>query len=70
MKTEAAKKSRLAYNRRYYGKTKFAKKHKQPYTYEEEKLILDHFITDVEIAAKLGRSVGAIQRKRHKLINP
>lgn len=66
-KSEHGRKGRKAYKRRYYAKTAFAKKHLKPWSAEEEKLVISHEIKDTELAAKLGRSVGAIQKKRCRL---
>ena len=53
--------------RKYYSKTAYAVNHKYNYTDEEIQMILDHNLTDTEIAKKIGRSVQAIQIKRSRL---
>lgn len=40
---------------------------KRNYTYEEDMMILKQETTDRELAAKLERSVGAIQLRRYRL---
>lgn len=52
---------------KYYGKTSNAENSRQPYTQKEMELILDHNITDTELAKMLGRSVLSIQIKRSRL---
>lgn len=52
---------------RYYGKTANAKNGGMSYTHEEIKLILNHDISDTELALALNRSVRAIQIKRSRL---
>lgn len=62
------KEIRKAYKKRYYVKHNYGDEHsREPYTDVEIKLILDHKITDKEIAQKIGRSVMAIQIKRNRL---
>ena len=53
--------------RNYHISTKYAVNNKMPWTKEEEKLILEHSMTDRQLAQKLGRSVQAIQVRRSKL---
>ena len=53
--------------RNYHMSTKYATNNKRPWTKEEEKMILEHSITDRQLAQKLGRSVQAIQVRRSKL---
>ena len=48
-----------------YAKT--AKYPRKKWTDEEGKMVLAHNITDVELSAKLERSVQSIQNKRYKL---
>lgn len=50
---------------RYYGATSFAINNNRRWTEEEIALVMNHDITDKEIARKLGRSVHAVQLKRH-----
>lgn len=60
-------KARNRQRARYYGKTSNAENSRQPYTLKEMELILDHNITDTELAKMLGRSVLSIQIKRSRL---
>lgn len=53
--------------KRYFSKTSFAPRGGQVWTSEEQRLVLAHEMTDMELAAKIGRSVGAIQKQRAKL---
>ena len=40
----------------------------EPYTYEECERIINHDISDRELAKEIGRSVEAIQNKRNRLM--
>ncbi len=53
-------------NQRYYGKTSFLY---QPrlWTAKEDALVMERNITDPELSEKIGRSVRAIQLRRHRL---
>lgn len=53
--------------RRYRNKYKNASNSNKRYTPEEDRLILSHKICDSELAKKIGRSVGSIQLRRHRL---
>lgn len=44
-------------------------KPRRSYTEEEDELILAHTISDSELSAKIGRSVGAIRKRRYRLIS-
>ena len=63
-KTDKGQAYRHRTRQKYYEKFTYAKKHKQRWTEAEELMVLSHGIPDRELAEKLGRSVGAIQRKR------
>jgi len=52
--------------RRYYAKTQNAENRNQPWTIEEIDMVMEHKITDSELSAVIGRSVGAIQNMRSK----
>lgn len=52
----------------YMNSREFATGDRTPYTEEECRRILDHYIPDRELARQLGRSVQAIQQKRNKLL--
>ena len=54
--------------KRYYDKTAYAKNGGARYTKKEIELILNHEISDHELAKMLNRSVKAIQIKRSRLI--
>ncbi len=53
--------------KRYYRKT--ATFCKVEWTAEQEKLVLEHSMTDTELSAIIGHSVQAIQIRRYKLKN-
>ena len=53
--------------RNYKQTVRNAHNYKKQWTKEEEKMILDHNISDRELAEQLGRSVQAIQVRRSKL---
>lgn len=53
---------------KYYAKHNYRVDHKgRRYTLEEDALILEHEMSDVEIAQELERSVASIQSRRYKL---
>lgn len=60
-----------AQKKKYYRKTAFALKHKEPWEPEEDAVILKHWpttaMTDTEMSVLLGRSVNAIQIRRCNL---
>lgn len=66
-KSEKGRKARAKAHKRYYRKTAFAANGGEPYSAHECDLILAHGITDHELSQLIGRSVGAIQKKRWKL---
>lgn len=68
MYTEAMKRCRTKYRKKYYARTAYAENHRKPWETFEMSLILKHEQTDTELAYKLGRSVSAIQMKRGKLL--
>lgn len=62
-------KARITCNRqrqRYYGQSRNAPNKGRRWTEEEIKIIMEHSMTDREIAELIGRSVEAIQVKRCK----
>lgn len=67
---EKYRKYRNGYNQRYYKKTRYAENSKKPWGGDEIALILEKKHTDAELSEMLGRSVKAIQIKRHYLKNP
>lgn len=67
LKTEKGKDYRYRARQKYYEKTAFAPKHRHRWTDAEEIMVISHRLSDSELAEKLGRSVGSIQRKRHYL---
>lgn len=67
MKTEKGQAYRNRSRQKYYGKTTFAPKYHQRWTDAEVLMVISHRLSDTELAEKLGRSVGSIQRKRHNL---
>ena len=58
-------KTRNAQRRRYYHKT--AVYERSYWTPEQDKMILEHDLTDTELSAIVGHSVSAIQARRHRL---
>jgi hypothetical protein len=56
-------------NRRYYHKTTFLYDRRK-WDEDEDRMILEHSITDSELSAIIQRSVGAIQRRRWYLKKP
>lgn len=62
--TETGKEYRKRSRQKYYSRFTYAKRHRQRWTDAEEIMVLSHRISDRELAEKLGRSLGAIQRKR------
>ena len=61
-----AKEARAKHNAKYY-KFQFCPNSKKPYTDEEIEAILNKSIPDKQLADTLGRSVKAIELKRHFL---
>lgn len=61
------RRTKNAYFRRYYDKTTDAPNRGQGWTVEEERLVLEHSMSDHELSRLIGRSVKAIQIKRSKL---
>lgn len=53
------------YKRRYYDKTAIYPP--SAWTTEQDKLVLEHSMTDHELSDKIGHSVRAIQIRRHRL---
>ena len=58
---------RYADKNRYYGKTSYSRNCGARWTQVEEELIIKHELSDRELSAMLGRSMGSIQKKRCKL---
>ncbi len=52
---------------RYYQKSQGKQNSWKRWTYEEEKMVMDHSMTDTQLSDKLGKSVMAIQIKRGRL---
>ena len=52
--------------KRYYQKTQEARNGRKTYMKTEVCIILDHKVPDTELSYMLGRSVGAIQKKRYR----
>lgn len=67
LKTEKGQNYRNRARQKYYEKTSFAPKYHHRWTEAEEIMVISHRLSDTELAEKLGRSVGSIQRKRHNL---
>jgi hypothetical protein len=55
--------------KRYYDKTAFAENHMKSWSKHELKVLINRTGTDTALAKKLGRSVRAIQAKRHRIMN-
>ena len=51
--------------KRYYQKTQNAGNSQEIWTKEDEELVLAHSMSDTELSSLIGRSVGAIQKRRH-----
>lgn len=71
---EANKRWRLAHpekraadRRRRKARTAFAPNDHKEWTLEEQRMVMDHEISDVQLAEKLGRSEQAIQTKRVRI---
>ena len=58
-------KTRNAQRKRYYDKT--ALYEPSSWTSEQDKLVLEHSLSDTELSTLIGHSVGAIQVRRCKL---
>lgn len=66
--TDKAKEYRNRQRKKNYGKSAaLAINKSRPYTEEEKDLILEHAVSDFELAQMIGRSVQAIQIARCKL---
>lgn len=61
-----ARATHRAQNLRYYRKTQIYTG-RSKWTPEEDKLVLEHSITDTELSNTIHRSVSAIQNRRSKL---
>lgn len=62
---EVYRKIRNKERNKYYSKTAIYER--RPWTYAEDKQVLEHKITDTELSAKIKRSVKAIQIRRTRL---
>ena len=51
--------------KRYYAKT--AIYGSRPWTFEEDKMVIEHSITDTELSKIIRHSVNAIQKRRYRL---
>lgn len=51
----------------YYGRTDEFGNRKVSWTIEEDNKVLEHNITDFELAQELGRTIKSIQTRRYKL---
>lgn len=60
---EKYRKTKKNQNRRYYRKTASIYPTRE-WTIEEDKLVLEHSISDSELSKKIMRSVAAIQKRR------
>ena len=56
-----------ASKKRYYDKHSYSPNGWRRWTPEEIRMCLDHSISDVELSKRIGKSVRAIQVKRHNL---
>lgn len=64
---EKYRKYHNGYNRRYYRRTQNAENSKQTWSDREIEIIMARESSDREIAEQIGRSVNAIQIKRHRM---
>ena len=62
---ERFRETRNVQRKRYYSKT--AGYPPRPWTLEEDKVVLEHSITDTALSQIISRSVGAIQKRRCRL---
>ena len=62
---ERFRETRYSQRKRYYAKTAGYTPH--PWTLEEDKLVLEHSVTDTALSQIIGRSVSAIQHRRCRL---
>ena len=65
---EKYKKTKREQQKRYYHKTQDAPNKRKYWTDEETELVMKHEISDTELSKMLGRSVKAIQRRRHRFL--
>jgi len=65
-KTAKARRRKHIDRKRYYAKTANLYP-KRAWTAEEKQLVLEHFIPDSELSAKIQRSVKSIQEERRRL---
>ena len=65
---EKYKKTKREQQKRYYHKTQNAPNSKKYWTDEETEMIMQKNVSDTELSQILGRSVRAIQRRRHRVL--
>ncbi len=53
--------------KRYYAQTQGARNTKKRWTESEDKQVLERVVTDRVLAARLGRSIQAVQARRNKI---
>ena len=63
---DKARSTRNAQRARYYKKTQLYTG-KRRWTYEEDKAVLEHGVSDTELSYAIKRSVQSIQARRHRL---
>ena len=56
------------YKNQYNRKRNYGDGSKRPWTEEETRIVMEHRITDTEIAKLLRRSLSAVQCRRHKVL--
>jgi len=61
------RKSKNRQRKRYYRKTQNAENSQSVWTKEDEDLVMAHSMSDTELSGLIGRSVGAIQKRRHNI---
>ena len=64
---ERARKTRNRQRKKNYNKTSFYSEGRRKYLEKEDEMIIEHSMTDFELAHLIGRSVQAIQTRRHRL---
>lgn len=60
------RKTKREQKKRYYEKTRNGRNHRQRWAMREINMVMEHKITDTELATLIGRSVGSIQIMRSK----
>ena len=64
---ERARKTRNRQRKKNYNKTSFYSEGRRKYSAKEDEMIIEHSMTDFELAHLIGRSVQAIQMRRYRL---